>query len=57
MLFMINLQAWVVNVGGEKIVDQFHQLVPDMALNFPFELDPFQKEVTVIAKPMFTHAN
>lgn len=37
-------EAWVVSGGSEKIVERFHELVPDMALNFPFELDPFQKE-------------
>ncbi|KAL3530840.1 hypothetical protein ACH5RR_010162 [Cinchona calisaya] len=37
-------EAWVVSGEGEKIVEQFHELVPDMALTFPFELDPFQKE-------------
>ncbi|KAL0458826.1 UNVERIFIED_CONTAM: DExH-box ATP-dependent RNA helicase DExH11 [Sesamum latifolium] len=30
--------------GSEGIAERFHELVPDMALNFPFELDPFQKE-------------
>jgi antiviral helicase SKI2 len=24
----------------------FHKLVPDMAIEYPFELDKFQKEVT-----------
>ncbi|CAI9106905.1 OLC1v1006152C1 [Oldenlandia corymbosa var. corymbosa] len=37
-------EAWVVSGDGDKIVERFHELVPDMALNFPFELDPFQKE-------------
>lgn len=37
-------EAWVIRGEGEKIVEHFHDLVPDMALNFPFELDPFQKE-------------
>ncbi|XP_071934825.1 DExH-box ATP-dependent RNA helicase DExH11 isoform X2 [Coffea arabica] len=37
-------KAWVVSGASGKIVEQFHELVPDMALNFPFELDPFQKE-------------
>lgn len=27
-----------------------------MALNFPFELDPFQKEVIVITKLMLAHS-
>jgi len=36
--------------SSDRIVDCFHQLVPDMALEFPFELDAFQKEV-------FIHAN
>lgn len=41
----INLQAWAVSGGNEGIADRFHELVPDMALDFPFELDTFQKEV------------
>lgn len=39
------MQAWVISGEGEKIVENFRDLVPDMALNFPFELDSFQKEV------------
>ncbi|KAK9168229.1 hypothetical protein Syun_000369 [Stephania yunnanensis] len=36
--------AWAVKGGSEDIADRFHDLVPDMALDFPFELDTFQKE-------------
>ncbi|KAK4492081.1 hypothetical protein RD792_002878 [Penstemon davidsonii] len=36
--------AWALSGGNEDIAKRFHELVPDMALNFPFELDPFQKE-------------
>ena len=43
----IYLQAWAVSGGNEGIADRFHELVPDMALDFPFELDTFQKEVFV----------
>lgn len=45
----INWQAWAVIGGGEGIAERFHELVPDMALDFPFELDKFQKEVLVKA--------
>lgn len=37
-------QAWAVS-GGNEAAERFHELVPDMALDFPFELDNFQKEV------------
>ncbi|KAF8396881.1 hypothetical protein HHK36_018516 [Tetracentron sinense] len=37
-------EAWVVSGGSEEIASRFHELVPDMALDFPFELDTFQKE-------------
>ncbi|KAF7121388.1 hypothetical protein RHSIM_Rhsim13G0073900 [Rhododendron simsii] len=37
-------EAWAVREGGEEIAEHFHELVPDMALEFPFELDKFQKE-------------
>lgn len=43
------VQAWAVREGGEEIAEHFHELVPDMALEFPFELDKFQKEVLIIA--------
>ena len=43
------LQAWVVSGSTEAIADRFHELVPDLALDFPFELDNFQKEVSVNA--------
>ncbi|XP_059626534.1 DExH-box ATP-dependent RNA helicase DExH11 isoform X2 [Cornus florida] len=37
-------EFWAVSGGSEGIADRFHELVPDMALDFPFELDTFQKE-------------
>ncbi|GKV33028.1 hypothetical protein SLEP1_g41582 [Rubroshorea leprosula] len=37
-------EAWAVRGGTEGIADHFYELVPDMALEFPFELDTFQKE-------------
>ncbi|XP_068638074.1 DExH-box ATP-dependent RNA helicase DExH11 [Aristolochia californica] len=37
-------EAWALTVGSEGIADKFYELVPDMALEFPFELDNFQKE-------------
>ncbi|TYJ42080.1 hypothetical protein E1A91_A03G063400v1 [Gossypium mustelinum] len=37
-------EAWAVSGGSEWIADQFYELVPDMAIEFPFELDTFQKE-------------
>ncbi|OVA17687.1 Helicase [Macleaya cordata] len=37
-------EAWAVPGGSEGIADRFSELVPDMALEFPFELDTFQKE-------------
>ncbi|EYU45971.1 hypothetical protein MIMGU_mgv1a000291mg [Erythranthe guttata] len=40
----IYLQGWALRGGNEEIAERFHELVPDMALDFPFELDPFQKE-------------
>ena len=45
---VIDKQAWVVVGGREEISLHFHELVPDMALDFPFELDTFQKEVIII---------
>lgn len=36
---------WAVRGGSESIAEHFHDLVPDKALDFPFELDAFQKEV------------
>ncbi|PIN04704.1 Cytoplasmic exosomal RNA helicase SKI2, DEAD-box superfamily [Handroanthus impetiginosus] len=40
-------EGWAFSGGSEQITERFHELVPDMALNFPFELDPFQKEAIV----------
>ncbi|XP_010256687.1 PREDICTED: DExH-box ATP-dependent RNA helicase DExH11 [Nelumbo nucifera] len=37
-------EAWAVSGGSEEIIDHFYELVPDLALDFPFELDKFQKE-------------
>ncbi|XP_057953252.1 DExH-box ATP-dependent RNA helicase DExH11 [Malania oleifera] len=37
-------EAWAVSGSREGIADHFHELVPDLALDFPFELDKFQKE-------------
>jgi antiviral helicase SKI2 len=36
--------AWAVYENNEVIADKFYELVPDMALEFPFELDTFQKQ-------------
>ncbi|KAK3156055.1 hypothetical protein QOZ80_2AG0102210 [Eleusine coracana subsp. coracana] len=37
-------KAWALVGGDEDIVTNFYKLVPDMAIEFPFELDKFQKE-------------
>ncbi|CAH9094222.1 unnamed protein product [Cuscuta europaea] len=37
-------EAWAVAGGTKEIVERFDELIPDMALTFPFQLDPFQKE-------------
>lgn len=37
-------EAWALVGGSEEIINHFYELVPDMAINFPFELDRFQKE-------------
>ncbi|XAR60694.1 RNA helicase [Bertholletia excelsa] len=37
-------ETWAISGGSEQIAEHFHELVPDMALEFPFELDKFQKE-------------
>ncbi|KAG9453871.1 hypothetical protein H6P81_006775 [Aristolochia fimbriata] len=37
-------EAWALTVGSEGIAQKFYELVPDIALEFPFELDAFQKE-------------
>nr|KYP60167.1 Helicase SKI2W [Cajanus cajan] len=41
---LFSWQAWAMHETSERIVDCFQELVPDMALEFPFELDAFQKE-------------
>ncbi|KAL5580835.1 hypothetical protein UlMin_013277 [Ulmus minor] len=37
-------EAWAISEGTAWIAQHFCELVPDMALDFPFELDSFQKE-------------
>lgn len=37
-------EAWALTGGSEEIANHFYELVPNMALDFPFELDKFQKE-------------
>ncbi|XP_074585341.1 DExH-box ATP-dependent RNA helicase DExH11-like isoform X2 [Curcuma longa] len=37
-------EEWALLGGNDIIVGHFHELVPDMAIDFPFELDSFQKE-------------
>nr|XP_043623499.1 DExH-box ATP-dependent RNA helicase DExH11 [Erigeron canadensis] len=37
-------KVWAVTGGSDGIADEFNELIPDMALDFPFELDAFQKE-------------
>ncbi|KAM7256254.1 hypothetical protein ACFE04_011995 [Oxalis oulophora] len=37
-------KAWAIIGDSERIADRFDELVPDLALEFPFELDKFQKE-------------
>jgi len=37
-------KVWALVGGDEDIVTNFYNLVPDMAIEFPFELDKFQKE-------------
>lgn len=36
--------AWAKLEDSEEIAGRFHELIPDMALEFPFELDAFQKK-------------
>ncbi|KAM1226769.1 hypothetical protein ACFX13_006192 [Malus domestica] len=36
--------AWAISGGTEYIAENFHDLVPNKAMDFPFELDKFQKE-------------
>lgn len=43
-----NQEVWAVMEGVEDIASNFLNLVPDMALTFPFELDTFQKEVGLL---------
>ncbi|KAL4188447.1 hypothetical protein AMTRI_Chr08g160190 [Amborella trichopoda] len=40
----LHKEAWALIGRTEDISKNCHQLVPDMALEFPFELDKFQKE-------------
>nr|GLL30960.1 DExH-box ATP-dependent RNA helicase DExH11 isoform X2 [Ipomoea trifida] len=37
-------EAWAVTGDNKEVVERFNDLIPDMALTFPFQLDPFQKE-------------
>ncbi|EAY84566.1 hypothetical protein OsI_05937 [Oryza sativa Indica Group] len=37
-------KVWALVGGDEDIVTNFYKLVPDMAIEYPFELDKFQKE-------------
>ncbi|CAL5060163.1 unnamed protein product [Urochloa decumbens] len=37
-------KVWALVGGDEDIVTNFYKLVPDMAIEFPFVLDKFQKE-------------
>ncbi|KAL6888475.1 hypothetical protein ACP4OV_009501 [Aristida adscensionis] len=37
-------KVWALVGGDEEIVTNFYKLVPDMAIEYPFELDKFQKE-------------
>ncbi|CAA6656755.1 unnamed protein product [Spirodela intermedia] len=37
-------EAWTSTCDTEGIADRFNELVPNLALDFPFELDNFQKE-------------
>ncbi|GAB4824491.1 Antiviral helicase ski2 [Ancistrocladus abbreviatus] len=37
-------ESWAVTGGSVGIAEHFYELVPDLALEFPFELDSFQKE-------------
>ncbi|CAI0475515.1 unnamed protein product [Linum tenue] len=39
-----NKEVQSLTGGSDWIAKHFYELVPDMALNFPFELDAFQKE-------------
>ncbi|KAK8952045.1 hypothetical protein KSP39_PZI004339 [Platanthera zijinensis] len=37
-------ESWATPGSNDEIASNFHELVPEMALCFPFELDKFQKE-------------
>ncbi|XP_020086203.1 DExH-box ATP-dependent RNA helicase DExH11 isoform X3 [Ananas comosus] len=37
-------EAWALVGGTEEIMGSFNELVPNMAVEYPFELDKFQKE-------------
>ncbi|EOA26057.1 hypothetical protein CARUB_v10019475mg [Capsella rubella] len=37
-------EGWATKGDSQGIADRFYELVPDMAIEFPFELDNFQKE-------------
>lgn len=44
---------WAVMVDIEKPVDDFYEKIPELAHEYPFELDVFQKQV-IFAKKLFT---
>lgn len=43
--YTLQVQVWAFPGGSDEIASLFHELVPEMALDFPFVLDKFQKEV------------
>nr|CAD1818580.1 unnamed protein product [Ananas comosus var. bracteatus] len=43
-------KAWALVGGTEEIVGSFNELVPNMAVEYPFELDKFQKEAIYFLK-------
>jgi hypothetical protein len=44
-IFIFDVQVWAVMEPVPNIAQRFEELVPDLALSFPFKLDAFQKEV------------
>ena len=42
---VFDVQVWAVMDPVPNIAQRFEELVPDLALSFPFKLDTFQKEV------------
>lgn len=39
---------WAVMVDIKKPVNEFHERIPELAHQYPFELDTFQKQVSYI---------